>query len=618
MSGVCGWYGVPIDNAQSTMDAMNRAGTWSGPATAQIVTGTQFALAARGPRGTTAVCSSGPIHVAVQGHPHWIAHGTTGTQAAPSTQDFCRRAADRYRDEGAAILTTVGGDFAIALIDERRGIVTLAVDRFGVRSIVYQQLGDALIFGETSDVVLVHPLASGSISGQALYDYLYFHMIPAPATVYREHARLQAGHALKFASGNSTSSAYWRPRFSEPASGRIDDFKPAFRAALNTGVASLGYGRDCGAFLSGGTDSSTIAGLLGTVHGAPARTYSIGFSAAGYDEIHYARIAARHFATDHHEYYVTPDDVAEAVQLIAAAFDQPFGNASVIPTYFCARLGHADGVTRMLGGDGGDELFGGNSRYARQYQLALYDGIPAVLRHRLIEPALLGLPLIASIPLVRKAKSYVEQARLPMPARYDNYNLLLRLGPENVFDRDFLAGIDTTRPLALVDKAYADSNARSLINRMLALDWRFTLADNDLPKVTRACDIASVDVAFPMLHESIVDLSMRLPPSFKVRRGRLRYFFKQALADFLPAATLAKQKHGFGLPAGLWLRDHARLRELGGDALAGLRRRGIFRGELLDDLLSSHLSEHAPYYGTLAWVLMMLEMWFHTHSRASL
>jgi asparagine synthetase B (glutamine-hydrolysing) len=235
-----------------------------------------------------------------------------------------------------------------------------------VRSIVYQQLGDALIFGETSDVVLVHPLASGSISGQALYDYLYFHMIPAPATVYREHARLQAGHALKFARGNSTSSAYWRPRFSEPASGRIDDFKPAFRAALNTGVASLGYGRDCGAFLSGGTDSSTIAGLLGTVHGAPARTYSIGFSAAGYDEIHYARIAARHFATDHHEYYVTPDDVAEAVQLIAAAFDQPFGNASVIPTYFCARLGHADGVTRMLGGDGGDELFGGNSRYARR------------------------------------------------------------------------------------------------------------------------------------------------------------------------------------------------------------------------------------------------------------
>jgi asparagine synthase (glutamine-hydrolysing) len=266
----------------------------------------------------------------------------------------------------------------------------------------------------------------------------------------------------------------------------------------------------------------------------------------------------------------------------------------------------------MLGGDGGDELYGGNTRYAKQYQLALYERIPPGLR-RLLEPAVLGIPGIASLPVLRKLHSYVSQARQPMPARYETYNLLSRLGPENVFDREFLAGVDRGEPLALLDQAYTATDARSLINRLVALDLKFTLADNDLPKVTRTCDIAGVDVAFPLLHEAVVDLSTKLPASFKVRGGQLRYFFKEALRDFLPEATIAKKKHGFGLPAGLWLRDHPPLRDLGGDALASLRKRHIFRNDLLDDLMSTRLSEHAQYYGTLTWVLMMLEMWFRAH-----
>jgi asparagine synthase (glutamine-hydrolysing) len=511
-----------------------------------------------------------------------------------------------------AVIATTGGDFSLALVDERGGHMMLAIDRIGVRSIVYQQAGDTLIFGPTSDVIRAHPLASSSIAPQALYDYVYFHMIPGPDTVYREHARLRAGHTLRYAANRAIVRRYWQPRFSEPSRGTIAEFKPTFRAALEAGVASVANGATCGAFLSGGTDSSTIAGLLGAISGVAARTYSIGFSAAGYDEMEYARITARHFGTDHHEYYVTPDDVVAAVPLIASAYDQPFGNASAVPTYYCARLAQADGVTRMLGGDGGDELFGGNTRYVKQYQLALYQRIPGAMR-RLLEPAVLGVPGIASVPILRKVQSYVEQARLPMPARYDTYNLLARLGPENVFDREFLGQIDRGAPLAPLGSDYADAQAQTLINRLLALDLRFTLADNDLPKVTRTCDIAGVDVAFPLLHEAVVELSTALPASFKVRRGELRYFFKEALRDFLPPATIAKKKHGFGLPAGLWLRDHPKLRELDGDALNDLRKRHIFRAGLLDDLMSTRLTEHAPYYGTLTWVLMMLELWFRAH-----
>jgi asparagine synthase (glutamine-hydrolysing) len=611
MSGICGWYGDAGGNPRTIIDAMIGACSWPSAAGTTHVSGSRFTLAAAGPPGTTMVVGSGPIHVAVQGHPHWIS-GITAAGGPNAIEDFCRRVISAYREGESAFLSDVGGDFALAVVDETSGRVTLAIDRIGVRNIVYQQVRDTLIFGATSDAVLAHPLAVDAIAPQALYDYVYFHMVPGPATVFREHARLRAGHALSYEAGRTSTRSYWQLQFTEPSRGSVDEFKPAFRAALDAGVSSVSGGADCGAFLSGGTDSSTIAGLLGTIKGVAARTYSIGFAAAGYDEMEYARITARHFGTDHHEYYVTPDDVVAAVPLIAAAYDQPFGNASAIPTYYCARLARADGITRMLGGDGGDELFGGNTRYAKQYQLALYERVPSGLR-RMLEPALLRTPGIASVPILRKLHSYVTQARQPMPARYDSYNLLGRLGPENVFDRDFLAEVEPGVPLALLTDTYTATRARSLINRMVALDLKFTLADNDLPKVTRTCDIAGVDVAFPLLHESVVDLSTTLPASFKIRGGQLRYFFKEALRDFLPEATIAKKKHGFGLPAGLWLRDHPPLRELGGDALSSLRQRHIFRNELLDDLMSTRLSEHAPYYGTLTWVLMMLEMWFRAH-----
>lgn len=615
MSGICGWYGEAGGNPRTIIDAMIGACPWPSTAGVTNVSGSRFTLAAAGPPGTTMVVGSGPIHVAVQGHPHWIS-GVTAARGPNAIEDFCRRVISAYREGGSAFLPDVGGDFALAVVDETSGRVTLAIDRIGVRNVVYEQVRDTLIFGATSDAVLAHPLAIDAIAPQALYDYVYFHMVPGPATIYREHSRLRAGHALSYEAGRTSTRSYWQLRFTEPSNGTVAEFKPAFRAALDAGVASVSDGADCGAFLSGGTDSSTIAGLLGTIKGVAARTYSIGFAAAGYDEMEYARITARHFGTDHHEYYVTPDDVVAAVPLIAAAYDQPFGNASAIPTYYCARLARADGITRMLGGDGGDELFGGNTRYAKQYQLAHYERIPPGLR-RMLEPALLGIPGMASVPILRKVHSYVTQARQPMPARYDTYNLLGRLGPENVFHRDFLAEVDPGVPLALLGETYTATEARSLINRMVALDLKFTLADNDLPKVTRTCDIAGVDVAFPLLHESVVDLSTTLPASFKVRGGQLRYFFKEALRDFLPEATIAKKKHGFGLPAGLWLRDHPGLRELGGDALLSLRQRHIFRNELLDDLMSTRLSEHAPYYGTLTWVLMMLEMWFRTHRAAA-
>jgi asparagine synthase (glutamine-hydrolysing) len=350
--------------------------------------------------------------------------------------------------------------------------------------------------------------------------------------------------------------------------------------------------------------------MLREVTGEAPRTFSIGFDAQGFDEVGYARIAARRFETRHKEYYVTPDDVVNAVPRIAAVHDQPFGNSSAVPTYYCAKLARDDGVDTLLGGDGGDELFGGNSRYATQYFYSLYSDLPQPLRQAVLEPAIRILP---EVGLVGKARRYMAHASMPMPARYDHYNLLQRLGPETVFTGEFLAGVSPAAPAAQVEQAYRASNADSLINRMLALDFKYTLADNDLPKVVRSSELAGVDVRFPLLHDEVVAFSARLAPGLKLRGPRLRYFFKQALRDFLPPEIITKTKHGFGLPFGRWLHTHEPLRQLAFESLSDLKKRDIVRAEFIDQLSGVHVNSHADYYGTMVWILMMLEQWLKQH-----
>jgi asparagine synthase (glutamine-hydrolysing) len=608
MSGIYGWLGPLEGDRQRTMASMrlHTAGRVAKPSFS--VSGDGFALGACGPPSTTFAGEFGPLSIAFHGHPSWH----DGGNHAASGEAFCELFAEAYRMVGVSALDSARGDFAIALIDSDRAELLLAIDRIGIRNLVYCGDGDVLVFGPDSDVLADHPATKMQLDAQGIYNFMYYHMVPGPGTVFTGHSRLLPGHYLQAKRGSVATKSYWTPTFLEGGKCTVSELAPDFRSALRQGVDA--FASDvCGTFLSGGTDSSTVSGILGEVTGAPARTYSIGFDAAGYDEMAYARIAAKHFRTNHHEYYVTPADVVDAIPIVAAAYGQPFGNASAVPTYFCAKLAREDGVERMLGGDGGDELFGGNTRYAKQYQFSLYGLLPQAIRGGAIEPMLLGLPGIERVPVLRKARSYVAQARLAMPLRYESYNLLERLGSANVLDEQFLASVDRSRPIALMKEVYDSAKAGSLVNRMLALDLKFTLADNDLPKVTRMCDAAGVDVAFPLLHESVVDFAATLPPDFKLRRTKLRYFFKEALRGYLPAEILTKKKHGFGLPVGIWLQTYAPLRQLAGDSLTALKRRRIVRSEMIDALLSRHLASHAGYYGTLVWILMMLELWFQNH-----
>jgi asparagine synthase (glutamine-hydrolysing) len=230
-----------------------------------------------------------------------------------------------------------------------------------------------------------------------------------------------------------------------------------------------------------------------------------------------------------------------------------------------------------------------------------------------MEPLLLNRT-VSALPGLAKASSYVNQARVQMPARMETYNLLGRFGPANVFTPRFLESVDAAAPAALQSRVYQRADDAAFLDRMLAYDWRFTLADNDLPKVTGTTALAGIEVGFPLLADSVVDLSLRLRPADKVNGLRLRHFFKEALAGFLPPEIIAKKKHGFGLPVGPWLVTSPAFRSLAHEALAGLADRHLIQRTLVDDLFSRRLEEHPGYYGEMVWVLMMLEQWMRSHA----
>ena len=605
MSGITGWYGVNFaaGDAQTRLAAAAHSLLAYDHSTAQSALGTEWAITVSGASQAALLHQDTDITLAIFGHPQW---------PGVSEQETAAAIVAAYRANGEAFLRQLQGDFALCLIDRAQQATLLAVDRMGTRPLVYTTQSGNLIFGSRCECLLAHTQAP--LNRQAILDYLYYHMVPGTTTVYQDFLRLPPGHELRYHQGVATLRAYWTPIFMEDGRGDVADYRDEFLALLRAGVSrQVGSGKT-GAFLSGGTDSSTIAGLLGQVSGEDAHTYSIGFDAAGYDEMEYARLAAKHFHTDHHEYYVTPDDVVAAIPRLAAMYDQPFGNASAVPTYYCAAMAQADGVTRLLGGDGGDELFGGNARYATQHIFSLYERIPGVLRKALIEPMAQRLP--GSLPLMGKARSYIAQASVPMPDRYESYNLLNRLGMANILTDEFLHAVNADGPMQHMREVYQGVQAKGLLNRMLALDFRFTLTDNDLPKVTRMCEMAGVDVAFPMLDDALLDFSLRLPPQLKLRGTRLRYFFKEALRDFLPQEILTKEKHGFGLPFGVWLQTHRPLQQLALDSLSSLKSRDIIRPEFIDQLTDQHLTSHAGYYGTMVWVLMMLEQWFAQQGQA--
>lgn len=507
---------------------------------------------------------------------------------------------------GEKLPTLMHGNFAFAVLEPLKKKAFMALDRVGVERLCYAHRGGQLVFGSSAQSVAAHPAVGRIIAPQAIYDYLYFHTIPAPRSLYQGVHKLLPGQYLSLKNSQVGTGFYWQADYT-PVDTGFDSQRREFRSVLDQAVRDADAPATA-AFLSGGTDSSTVVGALTAARGAPVDTFSIGFDADGFDEMEYARCAAERYGSRPHEYYLKPADIVTAIPLIAREYDEPFGNNSAVPTYFCAKAAREAGFENMFAGDGGDEIFGGNARYAKQGLFEAYARLPAVLRRGLIEPVA-NLPGLSDRFPLSKLKSYVAQAKIGLPLRLESYNFLHRTPLDQIFSADFIHAVDPSTMDSALTEVYERTASDHYINRMMHLDLKFTLADNDLRKVGTMTEAAGIEVHYPLLDDRMVAFANHLPVDYKVRGQKLRWFFKEALADLLPEKIINKTKHGFGLPFGVWSTQYAPLGDIVGDSLSDFKQRGWIRPAYLDHMLAMQRGQHASYYGVMVWVVMMLEQW---------
>lgn len=556
--------------------------------------------------------SSEGIAVACEGLPAWPTDPEIAQAGNPAAQILLA-----YRRYGAQFLERIRGAFALAVGDASAQSVLLGIDQMGIQRLTYAHAGQGIAFSASASAVARFPAIDTGLRAQALYDYLLLHMVPAPDTVYEKVSKLRPGTFAQWQQGKLETRRYWQPRFVERGAPSFAELQSGLKSSLEAAVRRCLPDAHTGAFLSGGLDSSSVAGMFAKVHGERAPTFSMGFGVDSYDELSYARVANQHFNCEGHEYHVTADDIVTAFPSIAASYDEPFGNSSAVPTYMCAKFASEHGMTHLLAGDGGDELFAGNERYVKQRVFEAYFRIPAALRSAVIEPLTRRIDPASGIMPLRKLRSYVDQARVGLPERLESWNLVYREGPARLLAPEYLGQIDPRAPLANMRRVFDEIADASLANRMLFYDWHFTLSDNDLRKVGTMCELAGMRVSYPMLDPQVIDLSLQVPSNLKIEHNELRAFYKKAMADFLPAQIINKQKHGFGLPFGVWLKTHKALGELIFAHLDSLRRRRIVNPLFIDEIVASHRSGDASFYGYPLWDMAMLDAWMSAHGLPS-
>lgn len=605
MDGIFGWQGN-LEAHQDIVDKMARAANLDSSANLQRHSSVLSAAAAGSRFGKAHIHIDNDLTVAIMGRPIFLdeelASLAKQKNAAATLSLGWRRWAEK-------LPTRMRGNFAFAVLEPNQNQASLVLDRIGGERLCYAYQAGQLVFGTSLQSVAAHPAVGRVIDPQSIYAYLYFHTIPAPGSLYQGVHKLLPGQIITLKNGRLHTDFYWQADYT-PARADFAAHQRDFRNVLDQAVRDAD-GPDTAAFLSGGTDSSTLVGALTVARGAPVDTFSIGFEAEGFDEMEYARCAAERFGSRAHEYYLKPADIVAAIPVIAQAYDEPFGNNSAVPTYFCARAAHEAGFTHMFAGDGGDEIFGGNARYTKQGKFEIYARLPAILKS-LVEP-LARAPGLSSSTQLNKFRNYVTQAQVKLPLRVESYNFLKRTPLEQIFTEDFLASVSPEAPDAALTEVYERTASDHYINRMMHLDMKFTLADNDLRKVSTMTEAAGIEAIYPLLDDRMVAFANSLPVNYKVRGQQLRWFFKKALADLLPEKIITKSKHGFGLPFGIWCNQYAPLGDLVGDSLADFKRRGWIQPAYLDHMLAMQRGQHASYYGVMIWVVTILEQWLQAN-----
>jgi asparagine synthase (glutamine-hydrolysing) len=509
-----------------------------------------------------------------------------------------------YEELGWRCVERLNGMFAIALWDSDRGELVLARDRFGKKPLYYADLSGSLLFGSELKSLVEHPRCPRELDVDALSRYLALEYVPTPYSIFAGVRKLPGGHVLRWRDGRVSIEQFWDLELHPdeppgPDEQYVDEFRELFRAAVRRRLIS---DVPLGAFLSGGIDSSSVVAMM--VDELPAgavKTFSVGFAEPSFDESTHARRVAAQFGTDHHEEVFTAGVMLDTLSTVVDWLDEPFGDASILPTYLLSRFTR-EHVTVALGGDGSDELLAGYPTFPAD-RLARFYRVPRPLHENVIAPLADRLPVsIDNFSFDFKLKRFLRAAASREDVRHPVW-----LGSFTPAEQAALLTAAPGDPLAEQRRVLSAASGDRL-EKLIYLYAKTYLQDDILVKVDRASMACSLEVRAPFLDVELVEFLSRVPSRLKLHRLDTKHLLKLAMGDVLPTGIAGRAKKGFGIPVAAWFKGE--LRDALQDELSPerIRRQGLFEPVEVDRLVSEHLSGRRDHRKSL-WTLFVFQLW---------
>jgi len=516
-----------------------------------------------------------------------------------------------YEDMGPACVTKLRGMFTFALYDRTRDKLLIGRDRLGKKPMHYALAGDRLLFGSEIKSILAVAPELARIDHQALLQYMYFGYILDPLTAFLPIRKLPPGHLLEFERGELRIQQYWDlPQYATYSPSSEEECLVEMERRLAEAVRiRLISDVPLGALLSGGTDSSIVVALMARASSDPVKTFSIGFKQADFDEAPYARLVAERFHTDHHELILEPDIVG-TVEKLTRSLEEPFGDSSMLPTYFISCLARQH-VTVALSGDGGDEVFAGYDRYRTALHDRAFPWVPEWTR------SLYRNHIHQRLPYSVPGRSLAYSISLPWDKRYaEDVSLQPIFRELRLLSEDVLARAEQDDPLNALHHYLERAPAKDPLSRLLYLDSKTYLPGDILTKVDRMSMLTSLEVRVPILDHVFLEWATSLTPEWKMRGGKQKYMLKKlAQRVGVPREVLDRPKQGFALPLVHWTRHD--LKDMIMSVLLEPRtlQRGYFKPEAVRQLLDEHFRQRRNHSGRI-WRLLAFELWHRNYLEA--
>ena len=513
-----------------------------------------------------------------------------------------------YQEYKERMLDKLQGMFAFALYDFSEKKLLVARDRMGKKPLYYNIVGNTLLFASELKAILQHPLATKEINLEAVNAYLTFEYVPTPMSIIKRIKKLEAATYFIWQNDKIVEQKkYWHHQF-DTQNISFDDAKSQLDNLLNDATqCRMMADVPLGVFLSGGLDSSTIAYYAQKNSTQKIKTFSIGFDDKSYDESDYANQVAKHLDTEHYQKILTPKDALELIPTIYGKCDEPFADASLIPTYLLSQFTR-EKVTVALGGDGSDELMAGYPTFISHQLIQLMQFMPGKNLLRSIANHL--PPSDKNISLDFKIKQFLKGFEL-----HKNFTHTLWLGsfsPKEkmkLWSKNSLNELHGDNGLGLITKHLQDIPQHDFLKQVTYIYYQTYLLDDILVKVDRASMYNSLECRSPFLDKRVVEFLNSIPADFKFKNNTGKYILKEVMRNKLPDNIIFRPKKGFGIPLSHWLRHD--LKQMSNELLceSALNKHGLFNPKFVQQLKTEH-EQKKNNHRKLLWTLICFQLFY--------